>query len=362
MRSVWHYMIVLIFIIILAGCGASEPTSTEPDDEETVEDSMQESGPEEVEEEEDVVFPYTAPLTGLGSMTELDQRIVAVMINNHSKARPQTGLGEADMVYEVLSEGYITRLIALYHSQSPEVIGPVRSLRPYFIDIVNGYDAIFAHAGGSTEALSIVRQRHLPSLDEIYNSERSFYRVDFRKAPHNLYTNLDLLREGAEYRGFREDSEIPGLLFKEPEEEMEGTSADEIDILYADSYSVSYHYDEETELYTRHVQGTPHLDRETEEPLTMTNVFVIETSHRILDNEGRRAVDVMSEGKGLLFQKGKVIECEWRRVDGVIRPFVDGREIGLYPGKTWVNIVPNSPGLDHYVNDNREDTSSTDHE
>ncbi|WP_025026144.1 DUF3048 domain-containing protein [Caldalkalibacillus mannanilyticus] len=333
-------LILVLSFLLLVACGGSDP-ATQPVEEEL--------GGEPIIEEEETVFPYHAPLTGEGSLVEINDRILAVMINNHGKARPQTGISQADMVYEVLAEGEITRLVALFQSKSPEVIGPVRSLRPYLIDIATGFDAVFAHAGGSPEALQIARNQGLPNLDEIYNAGGSFYRVNFRKAPHNLYTSTELLREGAEKRKYKQDSKIPTLKFKDPVEEMVGEEAGWIDIEYHSSYKVSYEYDAETGLYTRYVRGEPHVDMETTEPLTTTNLFVIETTHKTLDSVGRRAIDVKSEGKGYLFQRGKMTEVDWKRIDGVIRPIRDGEEIGLYPGVTWVNIVPNKPGLENSV-------------
>lgn len=342
------YLFFILFIFSIVGCQGEEVT--QPIEEEPViEEPIEEEVIEEEPVEDEPLFPYYAPLTGLGSMVEIDERIISVLVNNHAFARPQSGLDQADIVYEILSEGWITRLVAFYQSQSPEVIGPVRSLRPYLIDLAMGFDAVFAHAGGSQAALNAVKNRGLASLDEIYNAGNSFYRVNFRKMPHNLYTNIEMLRKGVERRGYRSESEIPTLTFKDPSEEAVGEDAGWIEIEYHSTYVVAYEYDPELAIYTRFVRGEPHIDMETEKQLTTTNLLVIETTHRTLDDDGRRAIDVMSEGKGLLFQRGKMEKVDWKRIDGVIRPMKDGVEIGLYPGTTWVNIIPNDPGLDKRV-------------
>ncbi|WP_307396031.1 DUF3048 domain-containing protein [Bacillus horti] len=341
MKRWWFLGLTMLLLFFVVACSNNEPVDIEAPDE---------ANEEEIEEvEEDVEAPFTASLTGLGVQQEITDRIIAVMINNQGSARPQSGLDQADMIYEILAEGEITRLVAFFQSQSPDVIGPVRSLRPYLIDLATGFDAVFAHAGGSPEALSRVQTEGLASLDEIYNAGNSFYRVDFRRAPHNLYTSLERLRAGAEGRGFRQEGEIPTLLFKDTEEEMTGTEATNIRIDYHSLYHVAYEYDESTQLYTRTVRDEPHIDMETNEVLTTTNLLVIETHHRVLDDVGRRAIDVMSEGKGYLFQRGKMQEVDWKRIDGVIRPLINGREVGLYPGVTWVNVIPDSPGLTERV-------------
>jgi len=332
---------LLLFLFTLVACKSDDAAQPVEEPETEIE--------EEIVDPEETVFPYHAPLTGLGSMVELNQRIMAVMINNHNRARPQSGLDQADIVYEILAEGWITRLVAFYHSQAPEVIGPVRSLRPYLIDLATGYDAIFAHAGGSNDAIAIVQKRGLPSLDEIYNSGGSFYRVNFRKAPHNLYTNMELLRKGAERRKYAQESNLPIIPFRQPDDVKLGDPAGWIEINYHSSYSVAYEYDPETESYTRYVQGEPHVDLETNKPLTMTNLLVIDAPHKVLDNEGRREINLLNGGKGYLFQKGKVEEVDWQRIDGVIRPLKNGQEVGYYPGVTWVNVIPTQPGLERNV-------------
>lgn len=290
---------------------------------------------------EDKKAEFYAPLTGLPADEQIDNRITGVMINNHSKARPQSGLLEADMVYEVLAEGMITRFVAIYQSQEADLIGPVRSIRPYYIDIINGFDAYIVHSGSSQEALATLQNSNLPDLDEIENAGSAFWRVDFRKAPHNLYTNIEKITTVAEQKGYRSEGYVPEFIFLEEGEEVEGESAVNITIQYASDYIVGYQYDEQAEVYKRYINGEPHIDYETGKQLTATNILVARADHRIIDSEGRRKVDVYGPGDGYLFQNGKVKTVEWKRVDGVIRAFVDGKEQGLIPGQTWTLIVEN---------------------
>ncbi|UUZ92237.1 DUF3048 domain-containing protein [Paenibacillus sp. P25] len=147
---------------------------------------------------------YRAPLTGLETPEPVTRRPVMVMVNNHPAARPQSGLSQADLVYECLAEGEITRLVAIFQSRSfPDPIGPVRSIRPYFIELGKGFGALQVHAGGSPDGYAQLEREHIPELDEITNAGPSFWRESFRKAPHNLYTNLEKIGAGAERRGRR---------------------------------------------------------------------------------------------------------------------------------------------------------------
>lgn len=292
--------------------------------------------------------PYTAPFTGLGTDQKLENRPIMVMVNNHPKARPQSGLDKADIVYEILAEGEITRFVAIYQSQKPEVIGPVRSIRPYYIQIGAGFDAVMVHAGGSEEALETLAHSDFSSINEIKNGAY-FWREKFRKPPHNLYTDLDRIEKAMQDKGMRMKSELPYFLFLPQGSTItQGEPASSIDVTFHPSYKVSYQYDPKTKQYLRFTQGKPHMDLTTDKQLSVTNLLVLAAKHRILDKEGRREVDVVGPGDGYLFQQGKARKVKWKRSGGVIRAYTDAsfaEELPLLPGNTWVNIVPDAPGL-----------------
>lgn len=323
-----------VFISILAmlltvGCGKADETLSNINEES-----------ESDEHQGGNVLKYTAPLTGLPIEEENNNRIIGVMINNHSKARPQSGLAQADMVYEVLAEGMITRFVAIYQSQEPEKIGPVRSIRPYYLDIINGFDALIAHSGGSPEAYETIFNSDLPDLDEIRRAGEAYWREDFREPPHNLYTSAERIKEAANDRDFNTEGYIPEFIFLDEMDIKEGFTAKEVTINYYTDYVVSYKYDETTKLYNRGINGQPHIDYDTKEQLTAKNLLIIEAHHKILDSAGRREIDVYGPGNGYLFQNGVGREVIWERKDGVIRAYINGEEQGLYPGQTWTIIVP----------------------
>ncbi|WP_040949126.1 DUF3048 domain-containing protein [Gorillibacterium massiliense] len=288
----------------------------------------------------ETVNPYTFPLTGLGSMTELNTRPFLVTVENSPAARPQSGLDKADIVYEVLAEGEITRFLAIFQSQQPTIIGPVRSMRPYFVEIGHGLDAILVHAGWSQDAMNMMVKLGVAHLDELYGDGASYWRSKERKAPHNLYTSFEKATEGAARRKFRTTWTNPQLLFAQKDLKVEGLPAKRVDIPYLLGYKVAYNYDEATGLYMREMDGKPHLDKETGVQLFANNLFIIETKHRVLDNAGRQSVDVQGPGDGYLLQQGKVQTIKWEMKNGAIRAYKDGKELPLLPGKTWVQIVP----------------------
>ncbi|NGQ97000.1 DUF3048 domain-containing protein [Brevibacillus sp. SYP-B805] len=294
------------------------------------------------------VYAYTAPFTGMGTNERLDGRPIMVMINNHPSARPQSGLDKADIVYEVLAEGEITRFLAIFHSQQPEVIGPVRSIRPYFIKIGAGFDAVLVHAGGSPEALETLARGDYGNINEIANGAY-FWRVQFRKMPHNLYTDLTRITQAIRDKKMRVTTTHPHLPFLPADAVIsQGETARTIDVTYHRLYQVSYRYDDQTKRYLRFTEGNPHMDLTTNKQLSVTNLLVIAARHRVLDKEGRRDVDVVGPGDGYLFQQGKARKIKWKRSDGVIRAYADAgltQELPLLPGNTWINIIPDTPGL-----------------
>ncbi len=340
-RSI-QWSVFLLFLTLLAGCGV-QPTETESLPAPTLPE--EDSGPQ--------TPAITAPLTGLPTDIPIDDRVVAVMIENHNQARPQSGLDKADWVFEALAEGWITRFVAFYQSQEPERLGPVRSVRPYFIDIAEGMDAVLVHAGGSPEALSRLDQTRYEHLDEIYNAGRYFWREKFRRMPHNLYTDMAHLRQAIADKGWdTKTTTLPEFQFRQDDKMPDGEPASRVHIAYHRTYDLAYTYDPDRRQYLRETKGIAHTDLETNEQLAVTNLIVIEAPHRITDNAGRREVDLTGQGKGLLFQRGVVTPIQWQRERGAFFVFTGpaGEPIQLIPGNTWVNIIPDKPGMQEAVN------------
>lgn len=301
--------------------------------------------------------PSQGPVSGLTGLplTELPApRPLAVMINNAPAARPQSGISEADLLYEVLAEGGITRLIGIFQSRSggPQ-IGPVRSIRPYLIDIGESYGGVLVHAGGSPAAYALIQSGGKPDMDEIGRAGAYFWREKDRKAPHNLYTNAAKLREGADKLGYAAQVKVPAYTFAAPEDAPPagGTPAPGFSVRFLlESYNVGYRYNADSRTYVRSMNGKPHLDRSSSAPVEAANVIVLGADHKVLDDVGRLSVGLELGGKALLFQRGQVIEGKWSRRPGdAIRFIRDGKEAALYPGTTHFLIVPNDPAFDSHV-------------
>jgi hypothetical protein len=328
-------------LLLLSGCSDKEKVNGPKKPVKEVEDVVQ----EEVEEES----PFRYPLTGVGSEIEVDGRAIAVMINNHPAARPQTGLNKADIVYELLAEGDITRFLAVFQSEKPENIGPVRSARDYYMEIAKGLDALYITHGSSLEAEQMMRQGFIDHLDGMIYDGTLFKRASYRKAPHNSYITYENVLKGAKQLNYSMDQTPPSFTFlKEKDKKtVTGNEANTINITYSSGgiSNSNYEFDVAAGKYKRFSGGEQTIDLDTKEPILLDNLFIVEANHQIEDEVGHKSIDLESGGSGYLFQMGKVIEVEWKNDKGRIVPMKNGEPVPFLPGKTWVNVVPADPGL-----------------
>lgn len=296
----------------------------------------------------------TYPLTGEKTNEEVTDRIISVMVNNHSKARPQSGLSKADIVFEILAEGDITRFLALYQSEQPEVVGPVRSARQYYFDLASNYDALYVYHGAADFVDEMILNRGIENLNgATYDNDGNlFKREAFRKAPHNSYLQFAAAYPVAEEKGYDIIHTYEPLLFLEEDETVEGDEAKHVVVAYPGRSSqnvVEYKYDATSERYTRYENQIQTVELDTEEAIAVDNVFIIETHHEVIDDEGRRSIDFESGGEAYLIQKGTVQKVEWENEQGRIIPTKDGQPIGFVLGKTWINVIPTHPGIEQSI-------------
>lgn len=337
-------------LLLVPACGKGGNHALNEPDQPIPSEDVQEPPVEEPDEQQAL---YKSPFTGLPLDEPTTQRPLSIMINNAPAARPQSGLGGADIVYELLMEGGITRLVAIFQSGGEVAkVGPIRSIRPYMIELGESYHGITVHAGASNDAFAILQRQHKEDLDEITNAGPYFWRDKSRKAPHNLYSNVEKLLEGADKRKYStQDTEIPTYPFRDSSDPGEGDPATSVEVKFQlEKYKVSYVYDAESKLYKRFINGEPHKDLDTGEQLTCTNVVILGTDHKVLDDIGHLSINLEMGGDAILLQNGKVIRGTWiRKADDVIRIIKDNVEVPFYPGKTYFNIVPNKPDFESHI-------------
>ncbi|WP_341300553.1 DUF3048 domain-containing protein [Lysinibacillus sp. FSL H8-0500] len=334
-------------MLVIGGCSKDSEKAKEDDDEDMVE--------EQPIAEQPVQQPtYTAPLTGEAVQQEITQRPIMVTINNHPAARPQSGLAAADIIYEMLAEGDVTRFLAIYQSELPEKVGPVRSARSYFIDIAKGYDAFYIAHGYSPEAKTMLENHVVDNINGMAYDGTLFKRSRDRVAPHNSYIASENIIKGAEMVGasMNYSKKVLQAFYESDEHGKIGIETSQIDVYYGNNndFHNSYVYDHQSNHYKRQSAGVDTKDMLTGETLALANVLFFEMNHRTLDNVGRQAIDLTSGGNAYVFQNGYLREVKWANVDGIpMAVEQSGEPVKLMPGKSWIHFVPTSPGLQAMV-------------
>ncbi|HLD28519.1 MAG TPA: DUF3048 domain-containing protein [Patescibacteria group bacterium] len=272
---------------------------------------------------------------------------IAVMIENHIEARPPSGLADALVVYEALSEGRITRFLAIYDlSQKIEKIGPIRSARPYYIELASEYGAIYVHSGGSPTALELLENDDVGvyDLNEYYGYNSGyFWRDQQRYSPHNLYTSSQLLFAAKEYYTIVGGADFVSWQFKDDESTVTNKVNDvEINYSASTAYQVTWKYNSSGNNYERYQSGSRHIT-DTGQIIEAKNIIIQFTETKILDAVGRRSVDLASGGEAVIFSDGKTTIGSWQKDVDRTRFFGEsGDEIVFNRGITWIEIVDDS--------------------
>lgn len=319
--------------------------------------------PEEPEPPEEPDLRPRNPLTGLPTETDITQnRPLAIMINNHNASLPQVGISQADIIYEIMVEG-VTRMLAVFQDVSNAgVIGSVRSARPYYIDIAQGYDAIFVFAGASEQAYSILSSRNITRLDGVHGrqSQLIFYRDPNRASmafEHRLVTSGERLTENLPDFGFRLEHEQGfeyALSFAEDGTPDGGEPAQEITVNFSSGKSTTFTYDPNDGLYyLRQTIGRnsgPYKDGSDDSQLAVTNVLILQTSISLIpgDRYNRLRVTTTGTGSGYFVCGGQYIDINWSKENEAsqfIYTLNDGSELVLGQGKTYICIVSRTSNL-----------------
>src|SRR5699024_3899874 len=176
------------------------------------------------------------------------------------------------------------------------------------------------------------------------NDKKLFVRESFRVAPHNSYVLFDEVYKQSETKGYEVEATHVGLPFLDEDEEVIGKNAPYVKIeYYHNSPIVEYEYDETKEKYSRISDGEQTVDLETETPIELDNIFIIEADHQVIDSDGRRAINLESGGFGYLLQKGKVQKVQWENDNGYLIPVKDNEVVPFVRGKTWINVIQTTP-------------------
>jgi len=292
--------------------------------------------------------PPRWPLTGLDApdTASTTKRVVSVKIENSPAARPQTGLNQADIIYESLAEGGITRFNALFHSKIPKTLGPVRSARLSDTWIVPQYGGLFFFSGASGFVTSRLKSGKLPLLSEDAGVTRPYFRSTSRHAPHNLFIKGDLARPEGVRRGFAATQTVQPLAFeyRRPDATPTVTS---IYVPFSDANRVQWTYDAASRTYLRETNGKKHMDAATGKQVATKNVVVMWAIVRSSGHPDKNDNDTFDIGLGgknrvSVFRDGQRFDGMWyadQKTPPVFKAN-DGTVIRLAPGSSWFEVIP----------------------
>jgi len=333
----------------------TEPEAAETNTQTPVSDSDTE--PEPIPETE----PPINPLTGVSCEKDLTaKRPITVMINNLYESLPQIGISEADIIYETLEEGGITRLLCVYNNYSDiKEIGSIRSARDYYIDIADSHDAIFVHAGGSTYAYSNLSSRKTNNLDGLYLGQ--FYRSAERRKTmskeHTLMVSGKGLDEAIASKGYRTESESPCPLVFDKEYTVGETIANHISFPFAIGRTARpyitafFDYDENTKEYLKGQFNQPHIDGDDGSQLSFKNVVTLTCPMNVIKGDPLGCIQVhfTGSGNGTYSVDGTQREIIWKkssRSSAYTLYEKDGETpLTLAPGKSYIAIVPTGTSI-----------------
>jgi hypothetical protein len=326
--------IVLVVIILLAG-GLTAFLLTHHDKKAVV------VTPKKTVKAAPKVTTVPSTLSGLPVDPAINQRpVTGVMVENSEAARPQSGLSQASVVFEAIAEGGITRFLALYQDTQPTDVGPIRSARPYYAQWVLGFDAGYAHVGGSPQALSDIKSWGVHDLDQFANGG-SYHRISSREAPHNVYTGIETLTQlqiskgwnTSKYTGFSRKKEAPS---KKP-------NAKTVDIsISGPLYNVHYDYAAASNSYNRSEGGAGMSDAANNQPISPKVVVALIMPYGVESDGYHSTYQTLGSGQTLVFQDGVVTTGTWTKNSNAEQfSFKDanGKPLNLNPGQTWLTAV-----------------------
>lgn len=332
-REIWvgALMVLIVVALIFVGVYATVDRVAPP---------LQDDGPSQ-----DVIGEARHPLTGqrLVEDYEVLPQVFGVMVENAADAWPLQGIDEAFLVIEAPVEGNIPRFIAFYSEEDDvQKIGPVRSARPYYIDWNDELDAVYAHVGGSPEALDAIKYEYdTIDLNQFWQSEYFYRQNTGRYAPHNVYTDSERLIRSLE------ELELDAPDY-EPWQFKDGNPVDAEDAvsIYVDwqdgtTYDVEWEYQPATNNYLRH-QGQFVMKMEDGDTVEFDNIIVIATDIRTIDNVGRKRIETVGEGDALFAMDGEAFLGIWKKEErtGRLKFFThEGDEISFNPGQTWIEVI-----------------------
>lgn len=274
-------------------------------------------------------------------------RPITVMLAGDTETRPVSGIGQADMVFEMpVAPNGITRFMAVYQCQLPDVIGSIRSSRGDFIPLAQGLKAIYAHWGGEREALAKLNKGVINNIDALKYENIYYYRKKGMPRPHNGFTSAELLNKAIKELKYDTNDSFAGYPHIDKIENKNLSNlADLITIDYPKPFDSVWTYNQTENIYKRVRDGETEIDGGNNEQVSASVIIVMKTKV-VFWREQYMRVDVEGSGDIEVYQGGIVISGRWKKDS--LNPEsklgfydINGKEISFLPGKIWVEIVNN---------------------
>ena len=358
-RSIYYVLMMLMAILLLAGCKKKDGYNgsviqdyqqqydKNQNENVTATPEITPTSPPVEENHEGMMRSY---LSGLWVPIEVGtKRPYAFQFSNFKTVGNQWGISQADIVYECIVEGGITRLLGIGENYTGDRIGSTRSSRHYFVSIADEYDAIYIHYGKTKYAVAKIKELGIDNLDgESGIGTTVFYRDKSMKAPHNAFATLSGIQKGIEklkYETKYEENYEPHYKFYEEDTDLsEGTVADKISLKFSGYTTPTFEYNSTDKLYSRNQFGGPHKDSLTGEQLRFKNIIVQFVKEWDIDRNDYQTMDLENAtGSGYYITNGKMIKITWKKNEAtrLMRYYNEaGEELTINPGKTYITLFP----------------------
>lgn len=333
-RRIGTVVLMVLLLLVMAACKKEEPV-TEP-------------------ETEAVTEAVTEPVTEAATEPETEPEVVAshmfserypyaVMIDNQPDALPQASLQKADIIYEMIVEGRLTRLMVVT-DEPKDIVGPIRSARPAFVNFVLENQAFYAHVGNYDYVLETPGGGSVKDMDQFQHAGNAYYRASHKVPPHNMYADLSEFYKAAENEGYR-------IAVEEPYGYMRnnvvvprtgGEVATEVSLTYDGYLHQRYEYDAEKGGYVKFINNEAVIDENTKEPIVIQSYILMQLEHWLRPNGVHYAIGDVGEGTAWMYEGGERYEIGWSREDNgePMKLTLGGEELVLNPGLTYIQILP----------------------
>ena len=352
-------MIFTSTLVLLSACGKKADNTSNPGGTSVTSSStasvVSSSSVTPSEPEKPKEPAYVSPLSG----KKLDKkyknkRPFAFMFNNIEFAYPQTGTGRAEILYEILAEGGITRLMGVFDYMKGDRIGSVRSARHYYVDFANEFDAIFVHFGQTHYAIDEIKKLGVDTISGLsWEGARAFYRDNSIRAPHNAFASAKGLMKAVKDKKLRTKprkgltSHFNFSAEDEVTNDREGSfKAEYVKVPFSAYMTPSFTYGKKEKLYTRYAFGTKHIDKGTGKALKFRNIFIQFVNEYNKDHNGYQTMDLMNQsGSGYYITNGRGIKVFWQKKGGADKTkfYYDKahtEEVLVNTGKTYYAVFP----------------------